>query len=243
LLKKVLIEKGAPVVADALAVIMYLVFLPHLITFFQKKSLLNGILVGAVYVVFSVSVVIIRKLPVPADQKSGYSKGWMGFFGIFFGIFLTFFMAETAGLFEHLDRMTGAIESKTAVVVLGCVILWLILSFLYMIVLIVDIKPSPLKGTFSTWMKELFALLGVNVMILITVGFWHAYFSAVEPYTDLAAGGKVLIFLLTYVFFMLFFAAPRMLFLLKRPGVAGVVSFVLQTGYYVWHLLSGTAWN
>ncbi|MCJ7680837.1 MAG: hypothetical protein MUP70_08945, partial [Candidatus Aminicenantes bacterium] len=150
---------------------------------------------------------------------------------------------ETAGLFEWLDTISGTLEDKSAALVLGCVILWLILAFLYMIVLIVDIKPSPSKGTFSTWMKELFALLGVNVMILITVGFWHSYFSVVEPYTDLAAGGKILIFLLTYVFFLLFFAAPRMLFLLKRPGVAGVVSFVLQTGYYVWHLLSGTAWN
>ena len=87
------------------------------------------------------------------------------------------------------------------------------------------------------------SLLGVNVMILTTVGFWSAYFADTEPYVGLAMGGKILIFIMAYIFFMLFFAAPRMLFLLKRPGTAGVATFILQTGFYVWQLLSGTAWD
>ena len=92
-------------------------------------------------------------------------------------------------------------------------------------------------------MIEFFALLGVNAMILTTVGFWHAYFSDIEPYEGLAMGAKVLIFLLTYIFFMLFFAAPRMLFLLKRPSAVGIATFIVQTGFYIWRLLSGTAWT
>jgi len=243
MIKEIVIEKGAPVIADVMAVILYLIFLPHLTAFFLKKSLLNGVLVGLVYLIFCVSVVIVRKLPSPVDQKSGYRKGWMGFFGINFGIFVTFIMAETAGFFELLDNTSGTIEGKTAAAVLGGMILWLVVAFLYMIVLIVDIKPTLPKRNFSNWMKELFALLSVNAMILTTVGFWNAYFFYTEPYDGLAIGGKILIFLLTYIFFMLFFAPPRMLFLLKKPGAAGLVTFILQTGYYVWHLLSGTAWN
>ena len=243
MLKEIVIEKGAPVIADVLAVILYLIFLPRLTAFFLNKSLLNGALVGVIYLIFCVSVVIVRKLPSPADQKTGYPKGWMGFFGINFGIFVTFIMAETAGFFELLDNMSGTIEGNTAAAVLGGVILWLILAFLYMIVLIVDIKPTLPKRKFSNWIIELFALLSVNAMILITVGFWNAYFFYTEPYDGLAMGGKILIFVMTYIFFMLFFAPPRMLFLLKKPGVAGLVTFILQTGYYVWHLLSGTAWN
>ncbi len=238
-----MIEKGAPVIADGLAIILYLVFLPHLVSFFLKKSWLNGVFVGAVYLIFCVSVVIIRKLPAPVDQKTVSRKGWLGFFSITFGIFVTFIMAETTGMFESLDGYSGVIETKTAVFVLGGMILWLIVAFLYMIVLFVDIKSSLSKKTFPTWMIELFALLGVNAMILTTVGFWHAYFSDIEPYDGIALGGKILIFLLTYIFFMLFFAAPRMLFLLKRPSTAGIVTFILQTGYYIWHLLSGSAWN
>ncbi len=242
-IKSFVLEKGAPVIADVVTVILYLLFLPRLTEFFTHKSMLSGILVGVIYLIFCVSVVIIRKLPDPAEQKSGYSKGWMGFFGVFFGIFVTYMMADAAGFFELLGRMSGTIEGKTSAAVLGGMILWLILAFLYLIILIIKIKPSRNKRTFSTWMIELFALLGVNTMILTTVGFWSAYFSDTEPYVGLAMGGKILIFALTYIFFMLFFAAPRMLFLLKRPGAAGIVTFILQTGYYVWHLLSGTAWN
>ena len=238
-----MIEKGAPVIADVLAVILYLIFLPQLVGFFLNKSWLNGVLVGAVYLIFCTSVVIIRKLPGPANPKTGCRKGWMGFFSITFGIFVTFIIAETSGLFESLNSYSGVIETKTALVVLGGMILWLIVAFLYMIVLIVDIKSSLSERVFSTWVVELLALLGVNATILTTVGFWQAYFSDIEPYDGLAMGGKILIFLLAYIFFMLFFAAPRTLFLLKRPSVAGIVTFMVQTGFYIWKLLSGTAWT
>jgi hypothetical protein len=243
MLKAIIIEKGAPVVADVLAVILYLVFLPSLVDLFLEKSLFNGVLVGLFYLIFCASVVIIRKLPSPADKNTGYNKGWMGFFGVFFGIFVTFMMAETAGFFEQLNNMSGTIDTKTSAIVLGGLILWLIMAFLFMIVLIINLKPIPSKRKFSTWVIEFFSLFGVNAMILMTVGFWSAYFMDIEPYDGLAAGGKILIFLLTYVFFMLFFAPPRMLFLLKKPNVTGVVTFILQTGYYVWNLLSGKAWN
>lgn len=242
MIKEIVREKGAPVIADVLAFGLYLILLPRIIAFFLTKSILNGILVGAVYLIFCASVVVVRKLPNPEEQKAGYRRGWMGFFGVNFGIMVTYIMAETAGFFEMLDNISGTIENKTAVAVLGGVLLWLLLAFLYMIVLIVNIKPTLAKGKFSNWVMELCALLGVNVMILVTVGFWSAYFSDTEPYEGLAIGGKILIFLLTYIFFMFFFAAPRMLFLLKKPGAAGIVTFILQTGYYVWHLLSGTAW-
>ena len=243
MVKSIVLEKGAPVIADVVTVILYLILFPRLTAFFLNKSLLKGVLVGAIYLIFCASVVIIRKLPGPADQKTGYHKGWMGFFGVFFGIFVTYMVADTAGFFELLDNMSATLEGKSAAAVLVGVILWLILSFLYLIILIVDIKPTLSKRKFSTWVIEIFALLGVNAMILTTIGSWSAYFSDIEPYVGLAMGGKILIFLLTYIFFMLFFAAPRMLFLLKRPGTAGIVTFILLTGYYVWHLLSGTAWN
>lgn len=243
LFKELVIEKGAPVIADVLAVFVYLIFLPCLIDFFLNKSWLNGALVGAVYLIFCTSVVIIRKLPRPADQKASSSKGWMGFFGLTFGIFVTFIVAETAGLFDKLDNVSGVIETKTALVVLGGMILWLIAAFLYMTVLLVKIKSSLPAKTLSTWMSELFALLGVNAMILTTVGFWHAYFSDIEPYDGLAMGGKILIFLLAYIFFMLFFAAPRMLFLMKKPSAVGIVTFMVQTGFYIWQLLAGSAWT
>jgi hypothetical protein len=240
---KFLTVKGAPIVADVLAVILYLILLPRLTACFRNKSLFTGVLVGIIYLVYCLSVLIIRKLPGPVGQKTGARKGWMGFFGVTFGIFVTFMMAESAGFFEMLDNVSGTTQSKTALIALGGMLLWLILAFLYLIVLIVDIKPVSKTTKFADWPVELFALLGVNAMILTTVGFWQAYFSDVEPYEGLAVGGKILIFLLTYIFFMLFFAAPRMTFLLKKPSAAGAVTFIFQIGYYVWHLLSGTAWK
>jgi hypothetical protein len=80
-------------------------------------------------------------------------------------------------------------------------------------------------------------------MILVTVAYWQATFADTEAYTGLALGGKILIFLVVYAFFMVFFAPPRMLFLLKQPTIPAVLSFLGQTGYFVWNSLDRIAWR
>ncbi len=79
-------------------------------------------------------------------------------------------------------------------------------------------------------------------MILAVTAFWNAYFNGIEPYEGLAIGGKILIFMVTYIFFLLFFAPPRMLFLLNKSTNFAWLTFLLQTGYFVWDSLSRLAW-
>jgi hypothetical protein len=46
----------------------------------------------------------------------------------------------------------------------------------------------------------------------------------------------------TYAFFLLFFAPPRLVYIAMKPRPASYVSFIIQTVYYVWQLLASTAW-
>jgi len=219
-----------------------MLFLPELSAFFDQKSLFHGGVISLVYMIFCASVVLIRKLPVADSKKSEYSRGWLAFFALFFGIFITYIIAETAGFFTRLDSLPGTIEGTAALLVLAGFVFWLLLAFLNMVVVLVKIKPYISLSNSGILLIEFLGILSVNLMILTVTAFWNAYFIGIEPYEDLAIGGKILIFLFTYIFFLLFFAPPRMLFLLRKSNNLTWLTFLLQTGYFVWDSLSRLAW-
>jgi hypothetical protein len=59
---------------------------------------------------------------------------------------------------------------------------------------------------------------------------------------DLGIGAKAIIFIAAYAFFLLFFAPPRLVYVVMRPSPSSYITFIIQTVYYVWRLLAGTAW-
>jgi hypothetical protein len=241
-LRQGLVNNGSWLVADLMMLLSYMVFLPNLSAFFGQKSYFHGGLVTLVYIIFCASVVLIRKLPSVDSKRSDYSRGWLAFFAVNFGIFISYVIAETAGFFSKLDSLPGTIEGTVALLVLAGFILWLLLAFLYMIVVLVKIKPYKSLSNSGILQVEFLGILGINLMILTVTAFWNAYFKGIEPYEGLAIGGKILIFLVTYIFFLLFFAPPRMLFLLKKSNNFTWLTFLLQTGYFVWDSLSRLAW-
>ena len=241
-LRQGLVRNGTWLIADIILFLAYVVLLPHLSTFFSKQSFFHGGVVFVVYLIFCASVVLIRKLPGADSKKSEFNRGWLAFFAINFGVFITYVIAETAGFFKKLESIQGTIEGKAALLVLAGFILWLLLAFLYMIVVLVKIKPYTSRSSSGILLVEFLSILGVNIMILTLTAFWNSYFSGIEPYDDLAAGGKILIFLFTFIFFLIFFAPPRMLFILKKRNRFIWLTFFIQTAYFVWDSLSRLAW-
>lgn len=242
IMRQGLVNNGSWIAADLMMLLSYVVFLPHLSAFFSQKTHFHGGVVTFVYLIFCASVVLIRKLPGADSKKSEYSRGWLAFFAVNFGVFITYIIADTAGFFIKLDSLPGTIEGTVSLLVLAGFFLWLLLAFLYMIVVLVKIKPYTSLSKSGTLQVEFLGILGVNAMIIMVTSFWNANFSGIEPYEGLAVGGKILIFLVTYIFFLLFFAPPRMLFFLKKSNNYTWLIFLLQTGYFVWDSLSRLAW-
>lgn len=240
-LAKTLSTNAPPVIADLLGVALYLFLLPRLITQFQQKSYSNAVLVGGAYLLFCLSVYIIRRQPDAIETgPDSSSRGVLGFLGAAFGIFVTYMIAESAGLFDRLDAVdTYELSPVASIGVLVGVTVWLVLVFLYTAIVVLEIKPTERRLLSA----DLLSLVGVNLMILITVAYWRATFADAEPYEGLALGGKILIFLAIYAFFVFFFAPPRMLFLLRQPTIPATVSFLVQTGYFVWNSLNQVAWR
>ena len=67
---KVLTWRAAPIIADVVAVILYLTLVPRLTIRFQDKSLLNAAIIGGVNVLFCISVFFMRRLEGEAERLS-----------------------------------------------------------------------------------------------------------------------------------------------------------------------------
>lgn len=224
-----------PVAADALGVGLYTLVLPRLVVALQRPSLLNAFLIGAVYLLFCGAVYLLRRQP---PRSAPAHQGLMAALGVTFSLFVTYMMADSAGFFANLEGLDPNPGVGAMVAIMVGAVLWLALIALYPTVLTLSV-PQDVAATPG---RHFLSLVGVNVMIVVTAAYWQVLFSGTEPYDDLAVGGKVLVFLVVYLFFLLFFAAPRLLAFLKKPTHVALLSFLLQTGYYVWRSLSQSAW-
>jgi hypothetical protein len=87
------------------------------------------------------------------------------------------------------------------------------------------------------------ALLGVNLMIIISMAQWEVAFQAESPYEGLGMGAKIMIFAAVYLFFLIFYGAPRFMFYKANPSLLAVGTFFAQTAFYLWRFLDGSAWK
>lgn len=225
------------VVADILALAVYWQARPWIHTQFEQRSSVNTLLILLLYLAFCSCILLIRKFN-PRPTSPG-SRGALGMLGVFYGFMLTFMALDTGGFFEDPDRLMFDLDTLTGSLGLTVgVILYIALVFLYPIILVADIRPAAVRNP----SMEFLSLAGVNLMIMVTAVHWEVYFADTEPYESVSLGGKLLIFFLVFVFFLLFYAPPRLFLLLGNRAPLAGASFLLQCGIYVYQSLSKGAW-
>ena len=229
-----------PALVDVLFVVLYSRIVGYLVERFQHKALANALLIGGVYLLLCVVVFLFKKVASPAASGPLPSAGALiGVQAACFAFFALFMAADTAGFFTYLQAAPDA-SSNTAlmVTVLGA----MALALAYVAVLAVDVRATVALRPAAYALVEAGSLVVINAMILCIVAFWQVYFADVTPYENLAVGGKVLVFLGVYIFYLLFVSSPRVVLLARDFALLTVLSFLLSSAYYVWTSLARTAW-
>lgn len=231
---------AAAVLADAAAMLLSFWLLPWFTGRFQAPSPLNAALIVGLYLAFCLAVYLLRRYgAVSANTVAGTVATALA---VLFGILVAHMAASSSGFsvdtLMELD-LTGLAGSLLTIAALMAALL---LVFGYMLVLVVPVRPAEPQLGWVPLGQRLLMLLATDLMLIASVGHWEALFADAVPYVGLSAGAQGLVFLGVYAFFVLFYGGPRLLLSRGGAGPVPVITFLLQTAYYVWGFLSGTAW-
>jgi hypothetical protein len=229
-------------IADGLAIVAGLVWLPQLIDKFDERLSVNVILIVFIYGLFCVAVYLVRKLEKQLAPEDGAfalppfltSILFMRVMGVLFGLTLALIILDQLGYFQSIflvdDRVLGAGESS-AFFVYGPGAL-LAVSLFYILVISGETRETVLVNTGRYLPMALIGLLGVNGMMLLLTAVFRAHlFLWTAPQTILVAVLAVLLLLIL-------FGPPRIWYLTKRPSWIPVISFAIMLLFFAWQIIA-----
>ena len=118
--------------ADLIGLVLFWALVPRLTTRFQQKTAVNALIIGGVFLLFCLAVFFVRRLQGETEGAYIDPGGLSVFLGVMFGIFVSFMMAEAAGVFDNLDTMDlDTNNPAVSVGILAVMLAWLVLIFLY----------------------------------------------------------------------------------------------------------------
>lgn len=242
----------AAVALDLLAIVCLIWLLPHLVARLGQSDWLNALIIAAGYLAMCAGLVLARiytpkaqKVAVPEEEgdkpdgtDGGGALGCALATAIPFSIFVAVMMLMASGALDGdaswLDQFQARLEASAVLSILGVVGFFVFMG-LFPWALLYQPRRRAARLTWAGFVAQLLGLLGVNSMVLITAAFWQAGLADAEP-MGLALGGRILVFLASYVVFLLFYAPPRLALLSITGGDWSLLSFLVMLGVIIWPL-------
>lgn len=215
-----------PVLADALALVALLLWLPGLATRLQTPSGTNALLLTLTYVLFCVGVFLLRKLMPAATGGRGAPPAVFGnrrvraLLALLFALLMVSALAFQLGYFAVFDEVTiGYLDegSSSAFFALAPGA-WLMFAMVYILVLAFTVTPAVAPGRPRYAIQALLALVMTHTLFVYSVGQLRALLL-------LAGGGSLGTALASAVLLLLGFLPPRLVYQEKLPQWVGLVSF------------------
>lgn len=220
--------------------LVYVLLFSHMVAFVAQrlavKSMANAILLVSIYVLVCVSVYLLKRLPsLGASRGLVKAAPLLTFQGAIFAMFFVSMTMEASGALAYLE--TAEDPAGNAWLMWGTIAV-IALAMVYPAILAIDVKP--VAGD-RPWLRPAL-LIVLNAFAVLAIAFWEVTFADTEPYSDLGLRTKLVIFAASYVFYLLFCAAPRVLLVAIERSVLGTASFLASSAYFVWSSLSRTGW-
>ena len=226
---------------DILTFILYKLGLSGLVARFNQKDIWNIGIILAAYFLMCAGIWIGKSLEQKPDPdtseapKKGRSYGWVAGLSWFFTAFVIVMVIEAGGIFARDSateaRLTAFFQKGVVGSIIG-VTLFLLILILFPLILLKKPRPSVRFGTLSHSILRTVSVFCVNSMILVTAAFSDWYAAGSEP-MEIGFGGKVFVFIFAYIFFLLFFAVPRLALISLEPSRWAMTGYLLFLAYTV----------
>ncbi|HES58181.1 MAG TPA: hypothetical protein ENO21_01985 [Firmicutes bacterium] len=210
----------------------------------------NIALVGGAYALMCLGVLIGRLTgrPLsagrPADAPPAPARirpmGCSAWFSLPFALFVIAMLMDSSGALDEHTRFGRAFlgESGTgSAYAVPFILVFIAVMVAFPLVAMIPLRPAIRRGSLTHFAGLLVATAAINVMVLVTTAYWESQLADAEP-LDIAIGGKILVFLASYVVFLMFYAPPRMALAEVAGGNAARASFLIMLGIYVWRLMN-----
>ncbi|HSM54971.1 MAG TPA: hypothetical protein VK879_02350 [Candidatus Sulfomarinibacteraceae bacterium] len=233
-----------PMLADLAGVGLALWLLPPLRDRFQVFGFGNTVIIGAVFLLFCLSIVAIKKMRDDERGPDGraaifFDRRVLGAIGVFFALTLMLGAAYVSGFLDSVVDINRSMLDEPAITIylLLTPASWLGIALIYMLLLTTETEPAHSWGTArgaARWAPvALLAFSGVNLMAVTTTGIWQAVWSRFPVAGD-GSGLMAGIFILN----LLLYLPPRLIYALRGasaagrlPGVASLLTVILFLAY------------
>lgn len=200
----------------------------------------HAVIIFAAYLAMCVGVVLARRIerPAAAADTTERSMGCTAGLALPFGAFVVLLIMQSSGVLDDATPWVAALRGADG----GGIVLGTVGSLL--VILVFGLFPwamlfTPARlipaGSPRAALQKFTAVVLINTMALVTAAYFHSEFSGLEP-MNLAIGGRILVFACSYVFFLLFYAPPRLALIEVEGNRHSLWSFLIMLALFVWPL-------
>ena len=227
-----------PVVIDGLAGLLVVLLLDTAVSQFSEFSATNAVILIVAFILMCVGVVIVRKL----EARNAGGKLTVPLFlldrrlqilsAVAFVFILVMMLAFQLGYLTTVFNIEAVGESETSAMFKTMSLLLLAIPFAYSPVLLRKMMPTIDVGNGRyPWLAS-FALLFINLMLLLTTAQFAAWIHLQDAVGDWLLG------LIVFALLALIFGSPRWIYLSKQPDIGGDLSSLALWILCAWLIMS-----
>ena len=238
------INKLATPFIDILTLASFYFVLPFLVERFHAQDGWNLLLITGGYLLLCVGIFICKRLesrPVPTvsgreskDKKtaSQSSQGCSQALAWPYAIFVFVMLLDSSGVLLSGSSWGEKLQDLDVTKSLLVVLVFLVFLLLFPLLLLRPSRPSIKFGSSSHVWLRIFGVMAVNFMVLITAAYWEWQLAEAEP-MEISLVGKILVFIIAYIVFLMFYSPHRLALLDLEPAKWAFTGYAVMLGYTV----------
>jgi len=226
---------------DLVAIISYSTLLPLLVSIFKQQQVSSVFIVTGGYFLMCLGIFIGKKLaswpqPMQKREAGGKNNGCVLVLAWPYAIFVIVMIFDASGAFipgsDLGNRLDNLVRGSTFTLLL-VLFLFLIILVLFPLLLLMKSRPKIKYNRLSHILLRLFSVSAIDMMALITAAYWEWQLADSEP-MQISIAGKILVFILVYIVFLMFYAPPRLALISLEPGRWSFAGYAFFLAYILW---------